>query len=100
MSKHTPEPWTAIDDRRGVWEIIHAGDMLAQIWRCRPGCDGDLPAEANARLIAAAPELFAVCNEALMAMGEDGANADTGHPFRSVWEKCRTVIAKAEGSKP
>jgi hypothetical protein len=46
-------------------EVVHGGDLLAQVWRTRQGRDGDLPAEANARLCAAAPELLAACQEAL-----------------------------------
>ena len=62
---HTPGPWSCTDDRRGIWDIFHEGDLLAQVWRVRPGVDGDLPAEANARLMAAAPKLLAACKKAV-----------------------------------
>lgn len=71
VANHTPGPWTSVDDRRGIWEIIHDGYMLAQVWRCRPGDLGDFPAEANARIMAAAPELLAACKVALEAMTND-----------------------------
>jgi hypothetical protein len=67
---HTPGPWTAGDLGRGVVEVIAGGDKIAQVWRTRvwrlPADQaGDLPAEANALLIAAAPELLAAAGLAL-----------------------------------
>ena len=71
---HTPGPWTASDERRGIFEIIHDGDLLAQVWGVRPAGDGDLPAEANARLIAAAPDLLAAAELALAHLRCDYAD--------------------------
>ena len=83
---HTPGPWTASDERRGIFEIIHDGDLLAQVWGVRPAGDGDLPAEANARLIAAAPELLEACQEALVWADNAGLKG-----------RLAAAIAKAEG---
>ncbi len=91
---HTPGPWSYTDDRRGIYEIIHDGDMLAQVWRVRPGCDGDLPAEANARLMAAAPELLAACKQMVRSL--NGSPND----FRGMLAAHRALdaaIAKADG---
>ena len=55
--KHTPEPWYSIE---GEPYIIKSeeGDHIADIWLVATGFK-----EANARLIAAAPEMFALLNE-------------------------------------
>jgi hypothetical protein len=92
---HTPGPWTASDERRGIFEIIHDGDLLAQVWRVRHAGDGDLPAEANARLIAAAPELLEACREALALISEFELEALDGRD--EVPDLLRAAIAKAEG---
>lgn len=98
MSKHTPGPWVA-DNGEGYGE--------ADIWRIQPPigsnvkivaemiCDS-AEAEANARLIAAAPELL----EALrlfLAYNDQGAplSFDTD----AMWAKARSVVAKIEGGE-
>lgn len=52
---------------------------------------------ANARLIAAAPELLEALEEAFMALGRAGGNMITS-PIRAEWEKARAAIAKAKGA--
>ena len=109
MSKHTPGPWHyQIDShRRGR---VFAGNMwLATTWTF-PGDYGvgtPLPAGANARLIAAAPDLLAACKAALeLAEGDDpGAGCDTREEAEaarcrwreSIEQSIRAAIAKAEG---
>lgn len=88
-TKHTPGPWAARKDPEGLAIVGGSGEypglpeyvgMIKNIY----GRD-----EANARLIAAAPELLEALKE---------IHADT-----SLWwtpgmrEKVRKVIAKAEG---
>jgi hypothetical protein len=88
-TKHTPAPWTAHANR----EIIGA-DTTVVGWVNRP-TGGNSPQEnANARLIATAPELLAACQHL----------GTTGHCFGSVasdgCEQCAAAlaaIAKAEG---
>ena len=50
-------------------------------------------AEANARLIAAAPELLEACKEMVAAEGADGA---TSLRFLQACNSARAAIAKAE----
>lgn len=57
----------------------------------------DSTERANARLIAAAPEMLEALNEALFAMGYAGANANIKHPQRRQWEMARNAIIKALG---
>jgi hypothetical protein len=64
MSTHTPGPWTSeVDDETGDCFKLKADDGTVLIGGC--GCCGSPwmngPYEANARLIAAAPDLLAVC---------------------------------------
>ena len=64
-SKHTPGPWQWSDAFTGyngqpVWTLIGTGDGLYGILTCDQGnAPQDLNDEANARLIAAVPELHA-----------------------------------------
>ena len=76
-AKHTPGPWTAQNDGRDIISIQHGNNdpgaismTLAKVtarmtWRSQ--------AEANARLIAAAPDLLEAlkaCDEAMSYMSE------------------------------
>ena len=59
--KPTPGPWTAIDTgRRNSCKVEHRANKIATIWSHPLG-----NREANARLIAAAPDLLAACEAAL-----------------------------------
>ena len=103
MSKHTPGPWSVgeVSHRKQRVDIdsLHADQTLGhQTWRGLArayGCE-DMPAEgtaamlANARLIAAAPELL----EALQSVLDnclDSAGLCAAHA------KARAAIAKAKG---
>lgn len=78
-SGHTPGPWHASDRGTG-WEIHHVSEYSsAMCWDGVKGCEGPLPAgmrtdvanEADARLIAAAPDLLAALLDVAYDM-EDG----------------------------
>jgi hypothetical protein len=118
---HTPGPWieqeteTIVDiDGVGGWQDIGPADgnpvAIALGWSAWPREDPEQ--EANARLIAAAPDLFAFAN-ALDASwaesfpeGPDGPceiPAIGGHladEHRALWLQCRAAIAKARASQP
>jgi hypothetical protein len=96
MSKHTPGPWAA-----ELWNNSSTDDIGWTITRNGSRVptstfDGDeAEAEANARLIAAAPDLL----EALSAMLEQfNYNTITGivHDESAAIAKARAAIAKAE----
>ncbi len=96
MSKHRPGPWHVskyLGEPSGTLQVVHAsGDV--QVADCRETWGYRLSveeAQANARLIAAAPDLLEACKAALAVrekngMGEVGVSA-----------QLRAVIAKAEG---
>jgi hypothetical protein len=99
-AKHTPGPWHA-DANGGIWrrrpcELYEngggvAGDrQLATVWKGWVN-DGEIgyPLEANARLIAAAPDLLDACKVAFDQTCAVGRPKD--------WEQLRAAIAKATG---
>lgn len=87
-TKHSPGPWTCFK-RSGGFSIespgLHAVASINWIMAKRD-C-----AEANARLIAAAPDLLEALRAAADYMGE------MGHPVELL-EQARAAIAKAEGA--
>lgn len=115
MSKHTLGPWVAcFETFCGVKRAFHIAGKphgsarpIASFsnddWR-----GVDVPEEvieANARLIAAAPEMLEAlkdCYELIAAeFCSDEASAMQGHPIdksaRKAWDKVCVAIAKAEG---
>ena len=86
MSKHTPGPWT-ISDRDSVGDNIFGpnNERIANTY----GLFEEKWA-ANARLIAAAPDLLAACKAAMDFMDEKGYGGNT-------YRLLRIGILKAEG---
>ncbi|QJP06319.1 hypothetical protein [Pseudomonas multiresinivorans] len=87
MSKHTPGPWM-VDDSEYLAEggglcVMQGNDCIAVVGDFNPSH----PIDANARLIAAAPELL----EALQAVIDHGVM--TGDEW--VAEKAMAAIARA-----
>ena len=97
---HTPGPWTLHGWADNDYEINAALDTVCNV----PGFDDDTVdadrAEANARLIAAAPELLAACRmpRACLAdwceIAEDDDQRDDDH---QAMRDAQAAIAKAEG---
>ena len=82
-TSYTPGPWEVFDSHTGIYIL----DSAEQAAVCRlVWC---LEAEANARLIASAPDLLAVLKRLCYKFGVcyDGG----------VWREARAVIDKAEG---
>jgi hypothetical protein len=92
LYQHTPGPWRIYEDGMiGSASVRRFPEMTV----IKPGTvKGETigVAMANAKLIAAAPELLAAC-KAAMAFGSQG---DT-HDGLSVSEILRAAVAKAEG---
>ena len=88
--KHTKGPW--IVDRNTVYALNEAGTnrMCLHLHPGHlPGYDNENIQAANAKLIAAAPELLTACFEALNYMDDDGYE-----PIRS---DLQNAITKAIG---
>ena len=91
MKTHTPGPWTADWGVRGddgteeQWNVLTDDELICDLTLC----DRDMPhatVAANARLIAAAPDLLAAC---ILALSHIGNN--------STFATVRAAIAKATG---
>ena len=90
MSKHTPGPWQVGHfDSNMICDSDGANRGCAPIARVE-GTAAER--RANARLIAAAPELL----EALRGLLDPATNED-GEWYRQAREAARAAIAKAEG---
>lgn len=91
-SKHTPGPWYHRSPTGFVGTVADS-IMVASVYGDDPNCREDGRQIANARLIAAAPEML----EALQAFEAHyplGVNPFLDDAFRSA----RAAIAKAEGT--
>lgn len=95
--KHTPGPWI-IEKRVNTFSFVINSDnprkCIADSWDINTG---PIETEANARLIAAAPELL----EALKDLYAQacGMPKSCGHDFTCICpgDKAKAAIAKAEG---
>ena len=95
--KYTPGPWNANFTRFSRWVVgFHITDPKHGSLRpiCEMGAMNPDEIAANARLIAAAPELL----EALQALMDDDAVLD-GRYWDSCCDKARAAILKATGEQ-
>lgn len=98
MSEHTPGPWRILEwanERKGFIAIVGPSDPpehVSDVFPFGKRAEGQPLAQhqANARLIAAAPELLNALQELLHDAFEDA------HPEGV--KKARAAIAKAEGA--
>lgn len=96
MSKATPGPWTAHWSKYSEGTFIVQAGMPSNRVLARFDGDGDGPDEqeiADARLIAAAPDLLAALKQVEAEM-----RAGFGSSFGETREQVRRAIAKAEAS--
>ena len=102
MTEHTPGPWRYDDSVHGPNEgIIHirAGDWMnpeiCTMWASslimKEGENGLAENYANARLIAAAPEMLKALKALLSDEFQYGPDSD------AIWQHAENIIAKAEG---
>ncbi len=98
MSAHTPGPWSAFTAQVSQFSKTSRGTVAVEQTRA---VVAELPArataetEANARLIAAAPDLLAACQR--IADWIEESDGDTGSMVRADAEAVRAAIAKARG---
>jgi hypothetical protein len=96
MSEHTPGPWVTDDIQEGdKYRYVLASEneeVIARIMLLSPW-GLIITAEANARLIAAAPDLL----EALKAFANEIVPNNPNDPL---WVNARAAIAKATGEQP
>jgi hypothetical protein len=101
MSKHTPGPWEYI---KGASCIISTTEWLVKPSEYNEGTKtkvldltgsmGGTDTQADARLIAAAPDLLEALEGFLMCQAQDGTKCA---PNDEDFDKAREAIAKAKG---
>lgn len=85
--KHTPGPWKAVN-----------GHYIVDVRANKQSIIGEGMRLADARLIAAAPDMLAALDRAVQDIDSGWAeDADTRFPWLA---SARAAIAKAEGSAP
>jgi hypothetical protein len=106
---HTPGPWRIIDSIEQSKATIVGADFpamgfVADVNLCRNNDKEEVDGAANARLIAAAPELLealkhalAVCEAETELRGENDTDDYEGGAAGPVAEMIRDAITKAEG---
>lgn len=97
MSKHTPGPWFI--SNRNPLRVIESGPRMASIAKCgiKLGVDADEEAAANARLIAAAPDMLEVLREAELVLAEKLRRLGADPQVSPTYNRIRDVIVKAKG---
>lgn len=94
MSAHTPGPWSIEDNSICNEEF----DICIAVIEDDGGYEATPVAQdANAFLIAAAPDLLAACKAVSKGVGKFSTNDLTRLQFREVWKLCTAAIEKSEG---
>ena len=98
MNKHTPGPWRTIESTNTTMRTVVGPDFpgqgyIADVNLCRTNDAQDVDGEANARLIAAAPELLQLVKDMREAFYVKG----TRKALLAVMERSKSVMEKAEG---
>lgn len=100
MHTHTPGPWTIAGEEHA--NVIYGKDfVVADVYCHQPDEAGprtDEEADANARLIAAAPELKDLLFHALHYVETPGDFTESER--LELCEDIETLIARAEGKEP
>ena len=93
---HTPGPWRMEEFRKGSYLVTARNAGTA-----REGIVAQhVPGIANARLIAAAPELLEVIREAVDSADREMSKGRKASPGLATWlEKARAVLAKARADE-
>lgn len=94
MSAPTPGPWETSVNDEGQWDVCAegGGDMVADLADCPES------AEANARLIAAAPDLLAALRLTISALSLSTTHIPADRELvRQALRNAFSTIAKAEG---
>jgi hypothetical protein len=103
---HTPGPWELRRDVQKCLAVVSGGDSqfpnhgICRVWRTREGSHMRDIGEANARLIAAAPELMKALLEICNAVGEHPDSMHTDGSLHAAFIKAAEVIRKASPPPP
>jgi hypothetical protein len=100
MSAHTPGPWKVDQQRRahGYNVAVFSGDIaVADVPGIGKDPANDPEADANARLIAAAPELLGALDDLAWIVEAGRVEPVARAEVDERLERARAAIAKAEG---
>jgi hypothetical protein len=100
MSTHTPEPWEffVISEVNEEYRVTAARSLFLTLAPCADGyCPGET--RANAKLIAAAPDLLAACIALVnwCEITDPNETRDGMEHLNDVVDQARDAIAKANG---
>lgn len=93
---HTPGPWE-VDSEGGMLPCVVAGDKLIYQSARGLGIEDNATIEANARLIAAAPDLLEALRATLAQWTMAGYGECADETCGCIQGQARRAIAKAEG---
>ncbi len=96
MNKHTPAPWSLLEDRvPSSLEVIGSdGKSICELWR-RANVEKE---KADSRLIAAAPELLEALNDLLNACYKASIHDELSEIIDGkLMDAAQLAIAKARG---
>ena len=100
MDKHTPGPWIVRTDL----QFDHGGAIVSSTYDCYDNCSNlvaicdvqSMPNAANARLIAAAPDMLAALE--IISQSWPAHDSESASPVADAMAaKARAAIAKARG---
>ena len=100
MSTPTPGPWSTDTAGCARVVVVHHGpwsEIIADVFAYPHDARNR---NANARLMAAAPDLLAALQEAVTAYGKPGGPWNVPSDPGGWLERARTAIAKAQGGEP
>ena len=97
-ASHTPGPWRAFQDAESCDVIAPDGYHVASVEPCN-SVNPEAEQAANARLIAAAPDLLAALEQIAGYPHSDGIGLTPDHA-RLMRRQASAAIAKATGHKP
>ena len=96
----TPSPWVVVGSRTKYVEARIGDGLIQEVAACGP-TEADngygQQQEANARLIAAAPDLLEALQHVALTISADDYLLDY---FQTGYAKARAAIAKATGEQP
>lgn len=100
-TQHTPGPWDV--EPKGPRHFVDGADGLTVAYLDRAGVRERAEIEANARLIASAPDLYAAlenqvnCWDAMLEHAERLDDSGMAYSCRNAIHHARAAIAKAKG---
>ena len=98
-TKHTPGPWTPTFSAEGSY-VVYSDEFGPTQFVADAGERTD-ERDANAYLIAAAPDMLEALADAAFSFGSLGVLFEPGHPAREAMQEAKqrvnATIAKAEG---